>query len=167
MESSKYNSFVINFCKYHDTIDLYKIPYTFMNEFIYYSKVTLENNLNEVEVFKIIDEFYGKKKLNLHHIKEEQKNEIREEKNEKKKKEKNIKKSEEKSIDEGSDIINVYAFNFINFIEYYKIHLRGLINREQEDDKEIFSRIKVGQFKTYGRNGYYLSNKLLNIYKYI
>ena len=36
-DCSKYSSFVINFCKYHDTIDLYKIPYTFINEFIYYS----------------------------------------------------------------------------------------------------------------------------------
>ena len=38
-DSSKYSSFVVNFCKYHDSIDLYKIPYTFINEFVYYSHV--------------------------------------------------------------------------------------------------------------------------------
>ena len=64
MESSKYNSFVVNFCKYHDTIDLYKIPYTFINEFIYYSKVAHVNNLTEVDVFELIDEFYRKNKSN-------------------------------------------------------------------------------------------------------
>ena len=44
IDCSKYSSFVINFCKYHDTIDLYKIPYTFINEFIYYSHVAVRNN---------------------------------------------------------------------------------------------------------------------------
>ena len=61
MDSSKYNSFVINFCKYHETIDMYKIPYIFINEFIYYSQ--FEKNLNEVYIFNIIDQFYGKLKL--------------------------------------------------------------------------------------------------------
>ena len=63
MDCSKYSSFVINFCKYHDTIDLYKIPYTFINEFIYYSHVAVRNNLSEVDVFKLIDQFYGKRKI--------------------------------------------------------------------------------------------------------
>ena len=63
IDCSKYSSFVINFCKYHDTIDLYKIPYTFINEFIYYSHVAVGNNLSEVDVFRLIDQFYGKRKL--------------------------------------------------------------------------------------------------------
>ena len=178
MESSKYNSFVTNFCKYHDTIDLYKIPYTFLNEFIYYSKVAHGNNLTEVDVFELIDEFYRKNKSNsLEEIMSKyDKNKYIKEKNPKAKKEKKKEselnnellkfydKSEKNYIEEKIDKINIYTFNFINFIEYYKIHLRGLINREQEDDKEIFTKLKTGQFKTYGRNGYYLCNKLLNIY---
>ena len=64
-DCSKYSSFVINFCKYHDSIDLYKIPYTFVNEFIYYSHIAEGNNLSEVDVFRLIDQFYGKKKLNV------------------------------------------------------------------------------------------------------
>ena len=97
------------------------------------------NNLSEVDVFKLIDEFYRKNKSNsLETILT--------------------------NVSKRQDERNVYTFNFINFIEYYKIHLRGLINREQEDDKEIFTKIKMRQFKTYGRNGFYLSNKLLNIY---
>jgi hypothetical protein len=63
IDCSKYSSFVINFCKYHDTIDLYKIPYTFINEFIYYSHVAVRNNLSEVDVFRLIDQFYGKRNI--------------------------------------------------------------------------------------------------------
>ena len=62
-DCSKYSSFVINFCKYHETIDLYKIPYTFINEFVYYSHVAVRNNLSEVDVFKLIDQFYGRRKM--------------------------------------------------------------------------------------------------------
>ena len=38
---------------------------------------------------------------------------------------------------------NIYAFNFINFVEYYKENLRALINREQEDDREIFTKTNM------------------------
>ena len=62
MECSKYSSFVINFLQFHDTIDVYKIPYTFISEFIYYSHVAEKNNLSEVDVFRLIDKFYGKTK---------------------------------------------------------------------------------------------------------
>ena len=62
LDSSKYYSFFVNFCQYHDTIDLYKIPYTFLNEFIYYSHIAVYNDLSVVDVFNIIDQFYGKSK---------------------------------------------------------------------------------------------------------
>ena len=169
MDCSKYSSFVINFCKYHDTIDLYKIPYTFINEFIYYSHVAVRNNLSEVDVFKLIDQFYGKRKIVS--FEEIIKNnggkegkDKKEKKKEKDKAEKKNKESEKESLVEEVDIRNIYAFNFINFVEYYKENLRALINREQEDDKEIFTKMNTRQFKTYKRNGFYLSNKLLNIY---
>ncbi len=160
MDCSKYSSFVINFCKYHDTIDLYKIPYTFINEFIYYSHVAVRNNLSEVDVFKLIDQFYGKRKI----VSFEEIIKNNGGKEGKDKKEKKNKESEKESLVEEVDIRNIYAFNFINFVEYYKENLRALINREQEDDKEIFTKMNTRQFKTYKRNGFYLSNKLLNIY---
>ena len=180
-DCSKYSSFVINFCKFHDTIDLYKIPYTFINEFIYYSHIAVKNNLSEVDVFKLIDQFYGKRKvISLEEIikKNEKKEKNKKEKHEKQeKKEKNKKEKHEnknndyKIIKNNSDIEidieNVYAFNFNNFVEYYKKKLKTSVNREQEDDKEIFSRLKGSSKngKIYKRNGYYLSNKLLNVYK--
>ena len=62
------------------------------------------------------------------------------------------------------EVENVYVFNFINFINYYKKNLSKYINREQEDDKEIFIKVKSNfKFgKKYKRNGFYLSNKLLS-----
>ena len=66
MDCSKYIDFVINFCKYHETIDLYKIPYTFINEFIYYSHFVHKSNLKEVNIFNIIDQFYGKNELKFY-----------------------------------------------------------------------------------------------------
>ena len=165
MDCSKYSSFVINFCKYHDTIDLYKIPYTFINEFIYYSHIAEKYNLSEVDVFKLIDQFYGKRKIvAFDEIIKNNEKDKKDKKKEKEKLEKKNKESEKASIVEEVDIKNIYAFNFIEFIGYYKEHLRALINREQEDDKEIFTRNKTGAFKTFKRNGFFLSNKLLNIY---
>ena len=175
IDCSKYSSFVINFCKYHDTIDLYKIPYTFINEFIYYSHASVRNNLSEVDVFKLIDQFYGKRKTisSDDMIKKDEPNEKKDKKDKKnkkdKKKEKEIKDMKTKEqlkedITEQFDIQNIYTFNFINYVEYYKEHLRTLINREQEDDREIFTKSNLRNFKTYKRNGYYLSNKILNLY---
>ena len=172
IDCSKYSSFVINFCKYHDTIDLYKIPYTFINEFIYYSHVAVRNNLSEVDVFRLIDQFYGKRNIIsfediIKNTEEKNPKDKKDKKDKKKEKEKTVKKnkeSEKEDIANEVDIKNIYVFNFIEFVEYYKEHLRALINREQEDDKEIFTKVKTQIFKTYKRNGYFLSNKILEIY---
>ena len=124
-DCSKYNNFVVNFCQYHDTIDVYKIPYTFINEFLYYSHAAVKYNLSEVDVFKLIDQFYGKKKVeSLGDILQN---------NEKEK----ISKNDASEY----DIENIYSFNFNSFIEYYKKNLRAFINRGQEDDK-IFLKVK-------------------------
>ena len=74
------------------------------------------------------------------------------------------KEQPKEDITDQVDIQNIYTFNFINYVEYYKEHLRTLINREQEDDREIFTKSNLRNFKTYKRNGYYLSNKILNLY---
>ena len=165
-DCSKYSSFVINFNQYHDTIDLYKIPYNFINEFIYYSNVAVKNNLSEVDVFRLIDQFYGKRKLISFKeiIKNSEEKPEKKEKN-KKKENKNEIKEEKESLVEETDIMNIYSFNFNKFIDFYKEHLRALINREQDDDKEIFFKVKVGKNgKIFKRNSFYLSNKILNIY---
>ena len=205
-DCSKYSSFVINFCKFHETIDLYKIPYTFINEFVYYSHVAVRNNLSEVDVFKLIDQFYGRRKMidfdelinenELEKKKMEKNDEKRKEeerrkeeakrREEEKKKEKNKKdkknkndKSKDNIINDSMDMINsdpnknldtdlqnIYLFTFDNFIEYYKDNLRAQINREQDDDREIFTKVKQTNknFKKYKRNGFFLSNKILNYY---
>ena len=176
IDCSKYSNFVINFCKFHDTIDLYKIPYTFINELIYYSHIAVRNNLSEVDVFKLIDQFYGKRKMisfeeliadNSGKEAKDKKNKNKKkekDKKEKEKKEKKNKELEKEELVEETDIKNVYVFNFINFVEYYKDNLRGLINREQEDDKEIFTKLNTRTYKVFKRNGFFLSNKILNIY---
>jgi len=63
MNTSKYKSFFINFCQHHEVIDLYKIPYTFINELIYYSKYYISINLMEIDMVGIMEQFYGKIKL--------------------------------------------------------------------------------------------------------
>ena len=174
-DSSKYSSFVINFCKFHDSIDLYKIPYTFINEFVYYSHIAVEHNLTEVDVFKLIDQFYGKYKCNTLEAFIQQHEKDNKDKKDKKKKNNSNSSSinfedsnNQSNLFEELDSYNLYVFNFNNFIEYYKKYLRNIINREQEDDKDIFTKVKSTQkaFKKYKRNGYYLSNKLLNIYSH-
>ena len=172
-DCSKYNSFLINFCQYHETIDLYKIPYTFINEYIYYTQFIDRNNLNEIDVIKIIDQFYGAQKaIDFDEIIEEQKRKEEDLKNEKKK-DKKIEKTKSDSLeimkkDIDYDIEKIYLFSFDDFIEFYKTNLRSYINREQEDDKEIFVKTKSTNknFKKYKRNGFYLSNKILNIYNH-
>ena len=179
-DSSKYSSFVVSFCKYHDTIDLYKIPYTFINEFVYYSHVAVKNNLSEVDVFKLIDQFYGKRKMidfeefiNQKEKEEEEKKDKKDKKEKKKGKEKeDIKNSEEEilNIDHFGgreyEFENIYSFSFNQFTEYYQKYLRANINREQEDDREIFYKVKATnkKYKKYKRNGFYLSQKLLHTY---
>ena len=164
-DCSKYSSFVINFCKFHETIDLYKIPYTFINEFIYYSHVAVKNNLSEVDVFKLIDQFYGKlKAINFEEIiiKKNEENE--------KDKDENIINVNIKNEDhDDKDLVNIFYFSFDKFAEYYKSNLlRAKINREQEDDRDIFTKVKgnqkINNFKTYKRNGFFLSKKILNYY---
>jgi hypothetical protein len=166
-DCSKYSSFVINFCKYHDTIDLYKIPYTFINEFIYYSHIAVKNNLSEVDVFKLIDQFYGKKKVvSLDEIIKKKEKAERKEKKEKHEKKYDKEKESNNNMIEEIEVENVYVFNFINFINYYKKNLSAYINREQEDDKDIFVKVKSNSKfgKKYKRNGFYLSNKILSTY---
>ena len=188
-DSSKYSSFVINFCQYHDSIDLYKIPYTFINEFIYYSHVAVKNNLSEVNVFQLMDQLYGKRKMIDFEelIREKERENLKEEdirkKEKEKKKDKGDKKNTQQSILENEmsiqnpfailnnkkidyDIENIYLFWFDNFSDYYQKNLRVNINREQEEDREIFTKVKSTnkKYKKYKRNGLFLSNKLLNVY---
>ena len=182
-DCSKYSSFVINFCKFHETIDLYKIPYTFINEFVYYSHVAVRNNLSEVDVFKLIDQFYGRRKMiNFEEIinegeKESNKKNDKKEDEKKKNKKNDIEKNEisDNSIDIiknrpaiETDLQNIYLFTFDKFSDYYQNNLMSMINREQEDDKDIFvklkSQSKASNKKKFKRNGFYLSNKLLDVY---
>ena len=189
-DSSKFNSFVINFCKFNETIDLYKVPYNFINEFIYYSQFSFSQNLNEVLTFKLIDQFYGKRKLlDFEEIINKKQNEIdikkniknpnpKKEKEKKKEKKSTAEKEKErimqaekeiKFIDlkkENDEFQNIYLFSFDNFSDYYQNNLRALINREQEDDKENFTKVKSinRQYKKYKKNNYFLSQKILNIY---
>jgi hypothetical protein len=196
LDSSKYNSFVINYCYYHETIDLYRIPYNFINEFIYYSNFYFSKDLKEIFLFKIIDQFYGKiKLLDFEEASDKMQKEI-EKDNTKKKESKGSKESKhnmpnkknKKELNklnriefnktyeeelrkmnlkkEDKDLQNIYLFSFDNFSEFYQEKLRLLINREQEDDKENFTKIKSNNrlYRKYKRNNFFLSQKILNTY---
>ena len=119
-----------------------------------------------------------KKKMEKNDEKRKEEAKKREEKNKKDKKNKND-KSNDNIINDSMDMINndpsknldtdlqnIYLFTFDNFIEYYKDNLRAQINREQDDDREIFTKVKQTNknFKKYKRNGFFLSNKILNYY---
>ena len=189
MNSSKYNSFIINFCEHHEVIDVNKIPYTFFNEFISYFEYDISINLMEIDIIGIIEQFYGKiKLLDFEEISNKRqkepkiekpkiknspkKREMKKEKQIKNRKQKQIKieyENELKCIDtfkEDINLQNVYLFSFDNFSEYYQEYLRVIINREQEDDKENFSKVKSinRMFKKYKRNNYFLSQTILNTY---
>ena len=163
-ESSKYSSFLINFCQYHDSIDISKIPYSFMNEFIYFSHVYPNYNLYGLDIFPIIDQFYGKmKKVDFDEMIKKRQEEGKQDKYNLI----NTIKIEEKN--KNSDYFNnISNFSYDKFETYYKEELRAFINREQEDDKSIFIKDQgpSKQFKTYKRNYYYLSDRILSIYNY-
>jgi len=65
----------------------------------------------------------------------------------------NIKK--EHKVDK--DLQNIYLFSFDNFSTFYQNNLRFIINREQEDDKENFSKVKSNNrlYKNYKRNNFF------------
>ena len=143
-KTEKYNNF-LNYCENQNTNDFCKIPYAFICELLRYEYIEQK----EIDLFKLIDEFYGKrKKIDLEEIKCHHDNKD------------NLINDEEKNID------NIFIFTFNDFKDYYKSDLRADINREQEDDTEIFMKVKNNKkdFKTYIRKEYYLSKKLLKYY---
>ena len=151
-ESSKYSNFVINYLEYQDTLDLFKIPYNFISEFIYYSPITEKNNLSEVDVFKLIDKFYCKIP-NISLDKEVDKLQT---------------KGSESKIFNDEQIYqnnNFYNLKFDNFAKFYISNLKNIIIREQEEDKECFYLTKKPtRNKIFGRKGFILSNKILMRY---
>ena len=163
-ETSKNSSFLFNFCTLHDCMDLSKIPYSFFSEYLYFSKISPNYNLNAIDIFLIIDQFYEKiKKLDfIEMIKEKQE----EGKNDKFNLIKSINLDEK--MNNVNKLKNISNFSYDKFESYYKDQLRAYINREQEDDKNIFVKEQGGskQFKTYKRNNFYLSQRILDIYIY-
>ena len=139
LNTSKYYSF-INFCKNQDKSDLseqYKIPYLFIYELIQYSL-----DYKQIDLFKLIDRFYKEKISSDNSNKFDMVNKINEIKD------------------------NINIFNYDNFRNHWKIKLRAVINREQEDDKKIFTKVKSSNksYKTFKRKEYFLSSKILNNY---
>ena len=146
-DCSKYNSFMLSFCIYHDSLDLYKIPFTFINEYIYYSHAAEKSHFNGIDVFYLIDQFYGKRKtIEFEDILGQDKDDLL-------------------STIDSNEIDNIFIFSFNHYLKFYNTQLRKYINREQDDDREIFGKAKEQKkFKKYKRLGYYLSNKILNKY---
>ena len=159
-ESSKYSTFLTNFCQYHDCLTAVKIPYSFFYEYLYFSKVSPDFSLSSIDMLLIIDQFYGKiKKLDfIELIKEKQEEEIIDDDN--------IIESITKDKNKLINFNSIYNFSYDEFELLYKEQLRAHINREQEDDKYIFIKEQTSnkQLKIYKRNNFYLSQKILDIY---
>ena len=165
-DSSKFTTFFINFCQYHECIDMSKIPYSFFNELFYFSKITKNNNLSAINIFEVIDQFYGKeRKLDFLEIIKAKQKEIIDEINN---------KAEiidtDKIIQDNNNILPkfqyIYNFTYDEFETFYKNNLRAYINREQEDDKINFIKDQAISklYKTYKRNNFFLSHKILEKY---
>ena len=159
-ESSKYSTFLTNFCQYHDCLTGSKIPYSFFYEFLYFSKISPDFSSLAVDTFLIIDQFYGKiKKLDFFELMKEKKEEVQID-------EENFLETMTKDINKLKNLKYIYNFSYDAFELLYREKLRACINREQEDDKIIFIKEQMSskQLKTYKRNNFYLSQKLLDIY---
>jgi len=92
------------------------------------------NNKKEKELEKLVNEKSDK----IKEMKKQKKESIQ--KQEKIQEEKEIKFIYNSKRDQY--LQNVYLFSFDNFSEYYQENLRATINREQEDDRENFSKVK-------------------------
>ena len=165
-DCSKYSSYFINFCQYHDCIDMSRIPFSFINEFFYYSKLAINNDLKGINIFEIIDQFYGKEKRIdfIENIKKKQKEIIEEISNDK-----DVIDTDKLINDTNNSFKktnNIYNFSYDEFETFYKNNLRAYINREQEDDKNNFIKEHGSskQYKTFKRNNFYLSQKILEVY---
>ena len=160
-ESSKYSTFLINFCQYHDCSNALQLPFSFFNEYLYFSKISPEFYLNAVDIFLIIDQFYGKiKKIDFIEL-------IKEKQSDEQSSEKFFKQSIENEKIRGlNDFRYIYTFSYDEFELLYKAQLRAYINREQEDDKITFIKEQSAskQFRTYKRNNFLFSQKILDIY---
>jgi hypothetical protein len=160
-ESSKYSRFLTNFCQYHDCLTAVKIPYSFFYEYLYFSKVSPDFSLSSIDMLLIIDQFYGKiKKLDFIEL-------IKEKQSDEQSSEKFFKQSIENEKNRGlNDFRYIYTFSYDEFELLYKAQLRAYINREQEDDKITFIKEQSAskQFRTYKRNNFLFSQKILDIY---
>ena len=160
--SSKKSNYMERFLKYHDCLDTSRLPFSFFNEFFYFSKICENNHLNGIDIFTIIDQFYGKlKKIDFLEI-------IKEKQEESKIDNENILISLEANqrIQIINNFRNVYNFSYDEFETFYKNNLRAYINREQEDDKINFIKDQAISklYKTYKRNNFFLSHKILEKY---
>ena len=161
-ESSKHNYFIENFCQYQDALEVSKISYYFIYEILYFSKIFPKFNLNEFNIFTIMDQFYGKtKKLDFLEI-------IKEKQEDSKQGQFDLIQSInlEEKMQYQNNYRNIYNFSYNKYETYYNDHLRAFINREQEEDKNIFIKDQgpSKQFKTYKRNNSYLSQHILELY---
>ena len=157
-DSSKYGTYMINFLLYHDSIDLYKIPLNFTDEFIYWW-INSKGNLQDFNYFELIDSFYIDDEVNKKNLNNELNNMYND--NTPKGKKDNELNNDGKKND---DII----VSFETFLNEYEKLFRKNINREQSDSK-IFSRKAKTPRKLikYGRKYLQLDDELLMKYIYM
>ena len=185
-KAMKINSYVINFLLGKESLDLYKIPFIFTEEFIYWLEIIenrkkeinddknnkefiFQNSKNEKIYFDLIDKLYelnSKNQFqNLPRVKKIKTNDnIFYNKN-------NLNSSSihySVTINLDLDKNEILLISFENFLIEFNQNLSQIINREQFDSIYFIKRGKTKSdlFK-YNRRYYDFDNDLLKKYKYI
>ena len=153
-DTSKHNSYNINFLQYHDSLDIYKIPLLFTDEILYWG-YNLSKIFREVNLFDLIDYFFIKGKI------------IKNEEEDLKNKNKEISNNNNKVLFiERENDLEVGSNK--EYLDYYDENCRNIINREMYESK-LFKKTgkTVRKLYKYLRKRNELDMNILKNYTYL
>ena len=160
-KSSKYNLFLSNFYQYFNNKDISNISYSFLYEYIYFSKLVPNHNLSGIDPFLIMEQFYGiKKKLNINKV-------INDKKEELKQCISNLIVNQSLAIEKIQLLKNfgdIYKFTYDEFDIFYKEHLKANIPKEHEKKNFYLNKNILEYYIKYCNDN---NEQLLKIFKLI
>ena len=151
-DTSKHNSYNINFLQYHDSLDIYKIPMLFTDEILYWGH-HLSKIFREVNLFDLIDYFFIKGKI------------IKEEEDDKKNNDISNNNNKVLFIERENDL---EVGSNKEYLDYYDENCRNIINREMYESK-LFKKTgkTVRKLYKYSRKRNELDMNILKNYTYL
>ena len=160
-KSSKYNLFLSNFYQYFNNKDISNISYSFLYEYIYFSKLVPNHNLSGIDPFLIMEQFYGiKKKLNINKV-------INDKKEELKQCISNLIVNQSLAIEKIQLLKNfgdIFKFTYDEFDIFYKEHLKANIPKEHEKKNFYLNKNILEYYIKYCNDN---NEQLLKIFKLI